>query len=161
MNYDWKLDFFVYTSFRIMHYNAVIMGAMVSQITSLTIVYSTIYSRCWSKKTSKLRVPGFVRRIHRSPVNSPHKGPVTQKMFPFDDVIMYTRLLIVFYFICSIVYHLSSRHADGSDLPSDLLHSLLGPSRFLSYSQVAATDLDTRGLNLRVPDLQMSCCELT
>ena len=30
----------------------------------------------------------FVRGIHRGPVNSPHKGPVTQKMFPFDDVIM-------------------------------------------------------------------------
>ena len=30
----------------------------------------------------------FVRGIHRSPVNSPHKGPVTRKMFPFDDVIM-------------------------------------------------------------------------
>ena len=30
----------------------------------------------------------FVRRIHRWPVNSPHKGPVTRKMFPFDDVSM-------------------------------------------------------------------------
>ena len=30
----------------------------------------------------------FVREIHRWPVNSPHKGPVAQKMFPFDDVIM-------------------------------------------------------------------------
>ena len=30
----------------------------------------------------------FVRGIHRWPVNSPHKGPVTRKMFPFDDVIM-------------------------------------------------------------------------
>ena len=30
----------------------------------------------------------FVEGIHRWPVNSPHKGPVTQKMFPFDDVIM-------------------------------------------------------------------------
>ena len=30
----------------------------------------------------------FVRGIHRWPVNSPHKGQVTQKMFPFDDVIM-------------------------------------------------------------------------
>ena len=30
----------------------------------------------------------FVRGIHRWPVNSPHKGPVTQKMSPFDDVIM-------------------------------------------------------------------------
>ena len=30
----------------------------------------------------------FVRGIHRWPVNSPHKGPVTRKMFPFDDVII-------------------------------------------------------------------------
>ena len=45
--------------------------------------------RCRSKKISKLCVPGFLWRIHRRPVNSPHKGPaVTRKMFPFDDVIM-------------------------------------------------------------------------
>ena len=30
----------------------------------------------------------FVRGIHRSPVNPPHKGSVTREMFPFDDVIM-------------------------------------------------------------------------
>ena len=30
----------------------------------------------------------FVRGIHRRPVNSPHKWPVTRKMLPFDDVIM-------------------------------------------------------------------------
>ena len=41
-----------------------------------------------SKKTSKLRVTNFVRGINRWPVNSTHKWPVTQKMFPFDDVIM-------------------------------------------------------------------------
>ena len=29
-----------------------------------------------------------MRGIHRGPVNSPHKWLVTQKMFPFDDVIM-------------------------------------------------------------------------
>ena len=39
-----------------------------------------------SKKTSKLRVTGLC--AGNSPVNSPHKGPVTRKMFPFDDVIM-------------------------------------------------------------------------
>ena len=41
-----------------------------------------------SKKTSKLRVTGLLRGIHRWPVNSPHKWPVTLKMSPFDDVIM-------------------------------------------------------------------------
>ena len=30
----------------------------------------------------------FVREIHRCPMNYPHKGPVTRKMFPFDDIIM-------------------------------------------------------------------------
>ena len=30
----------------------------------------------------------FARGIHQWPVDSTHKGPVTRKMFPFDDVIM-------------------------------------------------------------------------
>ena len=41
-----------------------------------------------SKKTSKLRVTGLCAGNSSGSVNSPHKGPVTQKMFPFDDVIM-------------------------------------------------------------------------
>ena len=44
--------------------------------------------RCRSKKTSKLRVTGLCEGNSPGPVNSPHKGPVTRKMFPFDDVIM-------------------------------------------------------------------------
>ena len=45
---------------------------------------------CRSKKTPKLRVTGLCAGIHRWPVNSPHKGPVTRKLFPFDGVIMST-----------------------------------------------------------------------
>ena len=41
-----------------------------------------------SKKTSKLRVTGLCVGNSPRPVNSPHKGPVTRKMFPFDDIIM-------------------------------------------------------------------------
>ena len=41
-----------------------------------------------SKKSSKLRVTGHCVGNSPGPVNSPHKGPVTRKMFPFDDVIM-------------------------------------------------------------------------
>ena len=49
-----------------------------------------------SKKTSKLRVTGLCAGNSPGPVNSPHKGPVTRKMFPFDDVIMlYVNWLIV------------------------------------------------------------------
>ena len=46
-----------------------------------------------SKKTSKLRVTGLCVGNSPGPVNSPHKGPVTRKMFPFDDVIMDCLLL--------------------------------------------------------------------
>ena len=71
------------------HYNDVIMGAVASQMTSLTIVYSTVYSGADQRKQKKPCVTGL--RVGNSPgsVNSPHKWPVTQKMFPFDDVIMY------------------------------------------------------------------------
>ena len=40
----------------------------------------------------------FVRGIHRWSVNSPHKGPVTRKIFSFDDV-------IVWFFVISAVSH--------------------------------------------------------
>ena len=41
-----------------------------------------------STKTSKLRVTGLCVGKSPGPVNSPHKGPVTRKIFPFDEVIM-------------------------------------------------------------------------
>ena len=66
------------------HYSTVIMKATVSQITGLTIVYSGADQRKHQRSAS---VP-FVRGIHWWSVNSPHKGSVTRKMFPFDDVIM-------------------------------------------------------------------------
>ena len=66
---------------------------MASQITSLTIVYSTVYSGADQRKHQSSALLAFVREIHQWPVNSPHKGPVTQKMFPFDDVIMCRTLL--------------------------------------------------------------------
>ena len=63
------------------HYSDVIMITMASQITSLTIVY-------------------------RWPVNSPSKGPVTRKMFPFDDVIMYQGITIsIFVIFCVASFH--------------------------------------------------------
>ena len=70
------------------HYGDVIRGAIVSQITSLTIVYSTVYSDADQRKHQSSATLAFVWGIHRGPVISPHKWPVTRKMFPFDDVIM-------------------------------------------------------------------------
>ena len=70
------------------HHNDVIMSAVASQITSLTIVYSTVYSGTDQSKHQRSASLAFVWGIHRWPVNSPHKRPVTRKVFPFDDVIM-------------------------------------------------------------------------
>ena len=64
------------------------MGAVASQITSLTIVYSAVYSDADQRKHQISASLAFVRGIHRRLVNSPQKWPVTWKMFPFDDVIM-------------------------------------------------------------------------
>ena len=74
--------------FKRIHYTDVIMGAIASQITSLTIVYSTVYSNADQRKHQSSASLAFVWGIHRGPVNSPHKWPVTRKMFSFDDVIM-------------------------------------------------------------------------
>ena len=70
------------------------MCAIASQITSFTIVYSTVYSDADQRQHQSSASLPFVRGIHRGPVNSPHKWPVTRKMFPFDDVIMFTMEVI-------------------------------------------------------------------
>ena len=64
------------------------MGAIASQITRVTSVYSTVYSDADQRKHQISVSLIFVRGIHRWPVNSPHKWPVSRKMLPFDHVIM-------------------------------------------------------------------------
>ena len=64
-----------------LHCNDVIMVVMASQITSLTIVYSTIYSGADQRKHQSSASLAFLRVIHRWPVNSSHKWPVTRKCF--------------------------------------------------------------------------------
>ena len=59
-----------------LHYSDVIISAMASQITA------------GQRKHQSSASLAFVRGIHRWPVNSPHKGQVTRKMFAFDDVTM-------------------------------------------------------------------------
>ena len=63
------------------------MSAMASQINGVHIVYSTVCSETYQGKHQSSASLAFVRGIHRWPVNSSHKGPVTRKMCPFDDVI--------------------------------------------------------------------------
>ena len=97
----------------VMHYSDVTMSAIVSQITSVSIVCSTVCSGA-DQKASKLRITGFHKG--NSPVNSPHKAPVTRKMFLFDDIIMgFSCLVSIIYFIGGT----SDRYpTDGLTLPS-------------------------------------------
>ena len=70
------------------HFGDVIISVMASQITSLTVVYSTVYSGTYRRKHQSSASLALVRGIHRWPMNFPHKGPVTRIMFPFDGVIV-------------------------------------------------------------------------
>ena len=74
------------------HYSDVIMSAIESQITSVSIVCITVCPGTDQRKHQISAPLAFVRGIHRWPVNSPHKGPVTRKTFPFDDVIMVCKI---------------------------------------------------------------------
>ena len=94
------------------HYSDVIMGAIASQITGLTIVYSFFHSGTDQIKHQSSASLAFVRWIHRWPVNSPHKKPVMWKMFPFDDVIMYR------YFVARYVEAIvANEHGMSNNIP--------------------------------------------
>ena len=84
----WRKFHFPYMSLEY-HYTDVIMTTMASQITSLTIVYSTVYSVADQRKHQSSASLALCVGNSPGPVNSPHKGPVTRKMFPLDDVIMH------------------------------------------------------------------------
>ena len=76
------------------HYGDVTIDTIASQITSLTIVYATVYSDADQRKHHSSASLAFVREIRRWPVNPPHKWPVTRKIFPFDDVIMSSEIAL-------------------------------------------------------------------
>ena len=71
------------------HYSDATIGSMAPQITGVLIVCLTVCSGTYQRKHQRL---AFVMGIYRWPGDFPHKGPVTRKMFPFDDVIM-TKLI--------------------------------------------------------------------
>ena len=66
-------------AFDLAHYSGAIMDAMASQTTSITIVYSSVYSGADQRKHQSSASLAFVWGIHRWPVNSPHNGPVTRR----------------------------------------------------------------------------------
>ena len=83
----WRPGPFQWSSYKKFHY--VITSAMASQITGISIVYSTVCSGADQRKHQSSAPLTFMMGIHRWSVNSAHRGPVTRKMFPFDDVMVY------------------------------------------------------------------------
>ena len=75
------------------HYNDVIMSTIGSQITSLMTVYTRIYSGADQRRHQSSASSAFARGIHQWRVDSSHNGPVTRKLFPFDNVIMVKNIL--------------------------------------------------------------------
>ena len=123
------------------------MSMMGSQITSLTIVYSTIYSGADHRKHQSSESLAFVRGIHRWPVNSPRIGPATRKKFPFDDVIMLSVFPIVVKFRW---YNLIRKHLFSTG-PSVHVYGTIDlanvPSSYLGSDEVrpsASTMLTTK-----------------
>ena len=84
------------------------MSTMASLINSLTIVYSTVYSDTDQRSHQSSASLSFVRAYHQWPVTSPHKGPVTWKMFPFDDIIMHIPLFVVLAFKTEVIIRIKS-----------------------------------------------------
>ena len=83
------------------HYN----GHVGVSITSLTIAYSTVYPDADQRKYESTASHAFVRGIHRWPVNSSNKWPVTRRRFPFDDVIMVRSIRIIRSFLRKLHFY--------------------------------------------------------
>ena len=85
------------------HYSDVMMNAMASHITGVSVVCSTVRPCADQIKHQTSASLTFVRGNHRWWVDSPHKGPVTRKMSPFmtSSVIICTLSVNAEVYICS------------------------------------------------------------
>ena len=93
------------------------MFAMAFQITGVLMVCSTAFQVQIKENTKAQRHWPLWGAIHRWPVNSPHKGPVTRKMFPIDDVIMDMFSVFVWFIFTYL------RGGGGVDFPFQWRHN--------------------------------------
>ena len=132
---------------RLQHYDDVTMSAMASQITSLTIVYSIVYSSTDQRNHQNSASLALVRGIHRWPVNSPHKGSVTRKMFPFVVIMRNTIVRPILKIHCKVTGHVRPSNWPVAVAKCHETPSLLVPWERLrvAYS-VPSHNLDRRWL---------------
>ena len=115
------------------------MGAIASQITSLTIVYSIVYSDADQRKHQSSASLAYVRVIHRGPVNFPHKWPVTRKMFPLDDVIMNYGLQLKHFILPDAIWQVSKINSILSIIFHAIYWAMYIQLTHLSYYDFAKT----------------------
>ena len=82
---DNKTKHIVTFTYLMYHYSDVMMSEMAPQITAIWIVCLTVCSGADHRKCQSTASLAFVGGIHWWPVDSPHKGPVMQTMFPFSS----------------------------------------------------------------------------
>ena len=85
--------------------------------------FDSVYSGADQRKHQSSASLALVRVIHRWRVNSPQKGPVTRKMFPFDDVIMTGKFITVIRVLTGNLFN----HAPGNVISKGAMHSYLHP----------------------------------
>ena len=99
------------------HYSDAIMGAMASQITSLTIVCSTVYSGADHQTTKAPRHWPLCGEFTGDRWIPQTKVPVTQKTFLFDDVIMNS---------CCIISYFETTSNPAINMPKQIIQLLCG-----------------------------------
>ena len=123
------------------------MSVMACQITSLAIVYSTVYSGEDKQQHQRSAWLAFVGGIHQWPVNSPHKEPVRLKMFPFRDVIMHDRKTVnelgswpqsVKEKVYSVIYH--DHRPNSRQVTGACCTEVAAPQSWAEYSSMPTTD---------------------
>ena len=116
------------------------MNTIASQISGVSVVYTTVVSDADQRIDQSSASLAFVRGIHRSPVNSPHKRPVTRNMFPYDDVIIEETCMIDFFVSQSQpIYNLIARETLHYLVGSKLLYQTDG--NFPEWPQKAMLNL--------------------
>ena len=81
---------YVYFISNCVHYKGVIISAMASLMTGVSIVYTTVCSAVDERKRQSSASLAIAMEIHWWLVNYPHKGPATRKMLSFDDIMIWS-----------------------------------------------------------------------
>ena len=129
------------------HYADVIMSALVSQIAGVPMFSTTVCSGVDRRKHQSSASVAFVRGFQRWPVNSPHKRPVTRKMFKFDDVVIIQQPLHSFGRCRAYEVFRQQSHCPKQCWPRPVLHGFTRPQRVKTPSWILLYGTDPSNMH--------------